>query len=108
MRAKNTLPTSSLTITDNRTFKTYQIPIYNNSFLYSKDLLKIKDQDQKFLRTYDPGYTNTMSCTSEITYINGMKGILQYRGIPIEQLAEKSNFLETAYLLINGNLPTQK
>lgn len=68
--------------------------------------MQVKDNDNKFLRSYDPGYTNTMACTSSITFIDGAKGVLQYRGIPIEELAEKSSFLEVAYLLINGNLPT--
>ena len=58
--------------------------------------------------TYDPGYVNTSSCTSEITYLDGEKCILRYRGIPIEQLAERSNFLETAYLLIYGKLPSHQ
>ncbi len=108
MKAKNTIETNTLTITDNRTGKKYLMPIYNNSFIYAKNLLKIKDEEGKFLRCYDPGYTNTMSCTSSITFIDGEKGVLQYRGIPIEQLAEKSTFLEVAYLLLKGNLPTAK
>jgi citrate synthase len=105
LKAKNTKETSTLTVTDNRTGKVYTLPIYNNSFFDCENFLEIKDRDGKLLRSYDPGYTNTMSCTSEITFIDGGKGILQYRGIPIEQLAEKSSFLEVAYLLINGNLP---
>lgn len=84
IKAKNTLETSRLQITDLRTNKQYSLPVYNNQFVNAKDLLKIKDQDGKFLRSYDPGYKNTMNCTSSITFIDGMKGILQYRGIPIE------------------------
>ena len=72
----------------------------------SEDFLQIKDKDGKFLRTYDPGFKNTINATSSITLIDGKNGCLYYRGIPIEQLVEKSNFLEVAYLLINGNLPT--
>lgn len=67
---------------------------------------KIKGVEGKVLRSYDPGYMNTINCTSKISFINGDKGILEYRGIPIEQLAEKSNFLEVAFLLIYGELPT--
>ena len=105
LKAKETRETNTMTVTDNRTGKKYSVPIYNNSFINCKDLLSIKDREGKFIRSYDPGYTNTMSCTSAITYIDGEKGMLQYRGIPIEQLAEKSSFLEVAYLLIQGNLP---
>ena len=66
----------------------------------------IKDATGKFIRSYDPGYMNTINCTSKISFIDGDKGILEYRGYPIEQLAEKSNFLEVAFLLIYGELPT--
>lgn len=107
IKAPKTYPTNSITITDNRTGKHYQLPIYNDSFINANDLLQIKTPESGPLRSYDPGYLNTMSCTSSITFIDGGKGILQYRGIPIEQLAEKSTFLETAYLLIEGNLPTK-
>lgn len=96
-----------LSVTDNRTGKTYTIPIYKNNFIYSKDLGKITTpNDTTPLRYYDPGYTNTMNCTSAITFIDGAKGVLQYRGISIEQLAEKAEFLEVAYLLIHGDLPS--
>jgi len=96
----------TLTITDNRTGKTYEIPIQHDT-IKAMDLRQIKVADSDFgLMTYDPGYTNTASCKSAVTYIDGDKGILEYRGYPIEQLAEKSNFLEVAYLLLKGELPT--
>lgn len=82
------------------------MPVYNNQFVKSSDFLTIKDKDGKFLRTYDPGFKNTINATSEITLIDGENGCLYYRGIPIEELVEKSDFLEVAYLLINGDLPT--
>lgn len=97
---------NTLTVTDNRTGKTYTLPVNKNNFILGNDLAKIKSQDDLPLKTYDPGYMNTMNCTSSITYIDGDKGVLLYRGIPIEQLAEKSDFLEVAYLLVHGNLPT--
>ena len=97
----------TLTITDNRTGKTYEIPIEHDT-IKAIDLRQIKVKDDDFgMMAYDPGYTNTASCKSSITYIDGDKGILEYRGYPIEQLAEKSSYLEVAYLLINGELPTQ-
>jgi len=95
----------SLTITDNRTGKTYEVPIEHN-VVASKDLFKIKPVSGPGLRTYDPGYMNTSSAKSTITYIDGPKGLLTYRGYPIEQLATKSNFLEVAFLLLNGELPS--
>ena len=97
---------ATLTVTDNRTGKTLELPVTNN-FLKSSDLAKFRSADGEVLRAYDPGYLNTISCTSAISYIDGDKGILEYRGIPIEVLAEKSNFLEVAYLLIYGDLPTR-
>src|SRR5919206_319261 len=97
----------SLTIVDNRTGKSYEIPVENGT-IRAMDLRKIKVADDDFgLMTYDPAFTNTASCKSRITYIDGDKGILNYRGIPIEQLAEKSNYLETAYLLLHGELPSR-
>jgi citrate synthase len=97
---------NSLTITDNRTGETYEVPI-NDETINAINLRKIKVQQDEFgMMTYDPGYTNTASCKSRITYIDGDKGILEYRGYPIEQLAEQSNFLEVAYLIIHGELPT--
>ena len=96
---------NSLSVKDNRTGKSYEMPI-TNDFIRSNDLLKIKDESGNVTRYYDPGYTNTMCCTSEIGYIDGDAGILQYRGYPIETLAEKSTFTEVAYLLVYGELPT--
>ncbi|MEW4489365.1 citrate synthase [Thalassoglobus sp. JC818] len=96
----------SLTITDNRTGKTYELPVENDT-IRALDLRQIKVNDDDFgLMTYDPGYTNTASCKSSITYIDGDKGILEYRGFPIETLAENSSFTEVAYLLLNGKLPS--
>jgi citrate synthase len=96
----------TLTVTDNRTGQSYEIPIQHNT-IPAAALLKIKvDADDFGLMTYDPGYGATASCKSAITEIDGDKGILRYRGYPIEQLAEQSTFLEVAYLLIYGELPT--
>lgn len=98
----------TLTIKDNRTGKSYEIPVVHDA-IRAMDLRQIKVKDDDFgLMTYDPAFMNTASCQSRITFIDGDKGILRYRGYPIEQLAERSNYLETAYLLINGELPTQK
>lgn len=95
----------TLTITDNRTGKTYEIPITHDT-VRAIDLRQIKVNEDDFgMMTYDPAYLNTASCKSVITYIDGDKGILRYRGYPIEQLAEKSTYLEVAYLLIYGELP---
>jgi len=97
----------SLTITDNRTGKSYDVEV-NDGTVRALDLRQIKTDDDDFgLMTYDPGFTNTASCRSAITYIDGDKGILEHRGIPIEQLCEKSTFLEVAYLLNFGALPTE-
>jgi citrate synthase len=97
----------TLTITDNRTGRTYDVPVTDGT-IRAIDLRKIKVDDDDFgLMTYDPAFTNTASCRSAITFIDGDKGILEYRGYPIEQLAEHSTYLEVAYLLLNGELPTQ-
>ncbi len=97
----------SLTITDNRTGKTYEIPVAEGT-IKAMDLRQIKTTEDDFgLMTYDPAFLNTASCRSAITFIDGDKGILRYRGYPIEQLAEKASFLETAYLLLEGELPTR-
>jgi citrate synthase len=97
---------NTLTITDNRTGKQYQVPIENGT-VKAMDLRQIKVGDDDFgLMTYDPAFMNTASCKSRITFIDGDKGILEYRGYPIEQLAEKSTYLEVAYLLLHGELPT--
>src|SRR5215210_7282511 len=99
--------TDTLSITDNRTGQTYEVPIEDGT-VRAMALRDIKVSDDDFgLMTYDPAYTNTASCRSAITYIDGDKGILEYRGYPIEQLAEKSTYLEVAYLLVHGELPTQ-
>src|SRR6187200_1273426 len=96
----------TLTITDNRTGKQYDVPITDGT-IKAIDLRQIKVSDDDFgLMTYDPAFTNTASCRSAITYIDGDQGELEYRGYPIEQLAEKSTYLEVAYLLMFGELPT--
>jgi len=96
----------TLSITDNRTGKTYEIPIENGA-IRANDIRQIRvGADDYGLKSYDPAFKNTASCKSRITYIDGEKGILRYRGYPIEQLAEKSNYLEVAYLILNGELPT--
>ena len=97
----------SLTVTDNRTGKTYEVPIEDGTVraMAFRDM-KVSDDDFG-LMTYDPAYTNTASCRSAITFLDGEAGVLEYRGYPIEQLAEKSTYLEVAYLLVNGELPTQ-
>jgi citrate synthase len=95
----------SLTVRDNRTGQEYELPITDGT-IKAADLGKIRaDDDEPGLAVYDPGFVNTASCRSAVTYIDGDKGILEYRGYPIEQLAEKSTFLEVAYLLIYGQLP---
>ena len=95
----------TLTITDNRTGRSYEISIQNDT-IRALDLRQIKVNEDDFgMMSYDPAYTNTASCSSRITLVDGEKGILRYRGYPIEQLAEKSSFLEVAYLNIYGELP---
>jgi citrate synthase len=102
------MPKDTLTITDNRTGKTYEVPI-ENGCIRTNALRQIKVSEEDFgLMGYDPAFLNTANCKSAITFIDGDKGILEYRGYPIEQLAERSSFLEVAYLLLNGELPTQK
>jgi citrate synthase len=97
----------SLTITDNRTGKAYDLPIKDGT-IKAIDLRQIKEQPTDFgLMTYDPAFLNTASCKSTITFIDGDKGILNYRGYPIAELAEKTTYLETAYLVVNGELPTK-
>ncbi len=99
---------NSLTVRDNRTGKEYDIPISDGT-IKAADLGQIRlNDDEPGLATYDPGFVNTASTKSAITFIDGDKGILEYRGYPIEQLAEKSNFLEVAYLLVYGELPTKE
>ncbi len=97
----------ALSILDKRTQATYEIPI-DEGTIRAMDLRKIKDSPDDFgLMTYDPAFMNTGSCRSAITFIDGDKGILRYRGYPIEQLAEKCSFLEVAYLLLSGELPDE-
>ena len=99
---------NSLSVTDNRTGKSYELPIENGT-IKALELRKIKVDDDDFgLMTYDPAFTNTASCKSRITFIDGDKGILNYRGYPIEELAQHSNYLETAYLLLNGESPRRR
>ena len=100
------MPSDSLTITDNRTGKAYTLPIANGA-IRAMDLRQIRTGPEDFgLLSYDPAFTNTASTVSRITEIDGDRGILRYRGYPIEELAERSNYLEVAYLLLNGQLPT--
>ncbi len=97
----------TLTITDNRTGKQYEVPIQDNT-IRATELRNIKVGEDDFgLMTYDPAFMATASCRSAVTFIDGEKGILEYRGYPIEQLAEQSSYLEVAYLLIHGELPSQ-
>jgi len=100
------VPKDTLTITDNRTGTQYDVPIQDGT-IKASDLRQIKTGPDDFgLMSYDPAYMNTASCRSAIGYIDGDKGILRYCGYPIEQLAEQSSFLETAYLLLHGELPS--
>ena len=95
----------TLTITDNRTGKQYEIPIADGA-IRAIDLRQIKVEPDEFgMLSYDPAFQNTASCRSRVTFIDGDKGILRYRGYPIEQLAERSTFAETAWLLLEGELP---
>jgi citrate synthase len=97
----------TLTVTDNRTGKTYELEITDGT-IRGPDLRQIKASDDDFgLMSYDPAFMNTASCRSAITYLDGENGVLEYRGYPIEQLAEKSTYLEVAYLLVHGELPTR-
>jgi citrate synthase len=108
MQGAISMPKDTLTLTDNRTGKTYEIPIENDT-IRATDLRKIKVNPDDFgMISYDPAYMNTAACASRITYIDGDKGILEYRGYPIEQLAEHSTYLEVAYLLLYGELPSRE
>jgi len=101
------MPKNVLTLTDQRTDKTYEAPIDDNGTIRAMDLRKIKTDPEDFgLMTYDPAFMNTASCKSSITFIDGDKGILRYRGYDIETLAEHCTYLQVAYLLLNGELPT--
>jgi citrate synthase len=98
----------TLSVTDNRTGRRYEIEITDGT-VRSTDFRQIKVSDDDFgLMTYDPAYMNTAACRSDITYLDGENGVLEYRGYPIEQLAEKSTYLEVAYLLVHGDLPTRQ
>jgi citrate synthase len=99
-------PRDTVTMTDNRTGRSYELPITDGT-LRATDLRQLKVSDDDFgLMAYDPGYANVAACRSAVTYLDGENGILEYRGYPIEQLAEQSTYLEVAYLLIHGELPT--
>ncbi len=101
------MASDTLTILDNRTGKKYELSISEGT-ISAMALRQIKVSEEDFgLVSYDPGFVNTAACKSKITYIDGDKGILRYRGYPIEQLAEQSSYLETAYLILNGELPTK-
>ncbi|MFQ5917045.1 MAG: citrate synthase [Candidatus Binatia bacterium] len=104
----------TLTITDNRTGRSYEVPILYGTYptygaaIRGSDLRQIRVSEEDFgLMSYDPAFMNTASCRSAITFIDGERGILRYRGYPIEELAEKSTYLETAYLILYGELPTK-
>src|SRR4028118_124439 len=99
--------TDSLTIRDNRTGQEFEVAITDGT-IRAADLKQIAVDGEPGLATYDPGFVNTASCRSSVTYIDGDQGILEYRGYPIEQLAEKSPFREVAYLLIKGSLPSKE
>jgi len=97
----------TLTVIDNRTGKQYELPITHDT-IRALDLRKIKVQENEFgMMSYDPAFNNTALCQSRVTFIDGDRGILRYRGYPIEELAEKSTYLETAYLILHGELPTR-
>ncbi len=108
------MPNDTLSITDNRTGKSYEIPIdygtnpLRSAYIRAADLRQIRASDDDFgLLSYDPSFVNTASSKSEVTLVDGDEGVLQHRGYPIEELAKHSTYLETAYLILNGELPTQ-
>jgi citrate synthase len=101
------MPDNTLSITDNRTGKSYEVQVENDT-IQAMDLRQIKVNEDDFgMMSYDPAFKNTASTKSNITFIDGSQGILRYRGYPIEQLARQSNFLETAYLILHGELPSK-
>ncbi len=101
------MASETITITDNRTGKAYELPITDDT-IRAIDLRQIKVKDDDFgMMTYDPAFMNTAACRSAITFIDGDRGILRYRGYPIEQIADKASFLEVAWLLNEGELPTK-
>src|SRR5208337_3885914 len=102
------MPENTVTITDNRTGKSYTVPVENGT-IRAMDLRQIKTGPEDFgLMTYDPAFMNTASCKSAITFIDGDRGILRYRGYNIEELAENCTYLQVAYLLLFGELPDEK
>ena len=102
------MPSETLTIVDNRTGRSYEVPIHRNA-VNAGDLSQIKTSaEDRGLMSYDPGFKNTAVCESRISLVDGERGILLYRGYPIEQMAEQSTFLETAYLLLEAQLPSRK
>jgi citrate synthase len=108
VREANRMTRDSLTITDNRNGKTYEIPITDDT-IRALDLRQIKINQSDFgMMSYDPAFNNTALCKSKVTFIDGDASILRYRGYPIEELAERSTYLETAYLILFGELPTRK
>src|ERR1700757_4658613 len=108
VREANRMTRDSLTITDNRNGKTYEIPITDDT-IRALDLRQIKLNQNDFgMMSYDPAFNNTALCKSKVSFIDGDNGILRYRGFPIEELAERSTYLETAYLIIFGELPSRK
>jgi citrate synthase len=109
MSDNGTEANKTLTILDNRTGKKYEVDILEGDVIKAMDLRQIKVNDDDFgMMAYDPAFTNTASTRSTVTYIDGGKGILRYRGYPIDQLAERSSHLEVSYLLLHGELPTQQ
>ena len=105
--SQNRRPKNTLTVTDNRTGRQYELDVHEGDVVRAMDLRQIKVQDGDFgMMAYDPGFTNTAFTTSRITDVDGGRGVLEYRGYPIEQLAEGSSFLEVAYLILKGELPT--
>ncbi|MFW5904624.1 MAG: citrate/2-methylcitrate synthase, partial [bacterium] len=108
MGDRGTEARDTLSIRDNRTGREYEVEVHEGSVIRAMDLRQIKVEEDDFgMMSYDPGFTNTASTRSTITEIDGSRGILRYRGYPIEQLAERSSFLEVAYLLLRGELPSQ-
>jgi len=109
MAANGTESNETLTITDHRTGETYEVPIHEGEVVSAMDLRQIRVEEDDFgMMSYDPAFKNTASTRSRITYIDGGNGVLQYRGYPIEQLAERASFLEVAYLILNGELPSRE
>ncbi|MDH3424059.1 MAG: citrate (Si)-synthase, partial [Gemmatimonadota bacterium] len=108
MAEKGSSGKNTLSIRDNRTGRDYEVDIHEGDVISAMDLRQIKVNDDDFgMMSYDPAFKNTASTRSTITYIDGEKGILRYRGYPIDQLAERSSHLEVSYLLLKGELPTQ-